>query len=219
MTKYMLLVVAVLGFGTFYWASQNFKQDEQQETQVTQHSSTWIDEAGKLHTMGIVLDQSTLRDAEMALRSRSQTAIYLHEEKSSDDKKSFRLSLEAYFPSIADHSKVILLLNVDKPLLIKMSERGTPPRIYPNGIVRINPSNEDILAVQKMTVKELRMIPSLQLTERMLEGRFGKAESIIKDDDGSTHYLYPSIGLDAQIKPEGKDILSFSASRIISPKK
>jgi len=213
MIKYALLFILIGGFGTFYWASQSFKQGDQLESLSTQHRSTWVDETGKLHVMGIVLGQSTLRDAEVALRSRSQSAIYLHEEKTADNKKSFRLSLEAYFPSIADHSKVILVLNVDKPLLIKMSERGTPPRVYPNGVVRINPSNEDILAVQKMTVKELRMLPSVQLNQAMLEGRFGKADSIKKSDDGSTRYLYPTIGLDALIKPEEKDILSFSTPR------
>jgi len=215
MLKYALLFMLIGGFGTFYWTSQSFKQDEQQESQATQHSSTWVDETtGKLHVMGIVLNQSTVRDAEVALRSRAQSAIFLHEEKAADNKKSFRLSMEAYFPSIADHSKVMLVLNIDEALLIKMSERGTPPRVYPNGIVRINPSDQDILAAQKMTIKELRLVPSVQLDSTMLEGRFGKPDSIKKNEDGSIHYYYPAIGLDALIKPEDKDILSFAASRI-----
>ena len=218
MYKYALLFILIGGFGTFYWTSQNFKQDDQQQNQPTQHQKTWVDEAGDLHVMGIVLNQSTVRDAEVALRSRAQSAIFLHEEKTTDNKKSFRLSLEAYFPSIADHSKIMLILNVDKPLLITMSERGTPPRVYPNGMVRINPSNQDILAAQNMTFNELRLVPSVQLNRTMLEGRFGKPDSIKKNEDGSSHYYYPAIGLDALIKAEGKDILSFAASRLVNQK-
>jgi len=213
MGKIVLLIILVLGLGTFFLTSQSFKQHDQ-ATQDNQHRGTWVDENGKLHTMGLILNESTVRDAELILRSRSDAAIFMYPEDKQGDEQRFRLELEAYFPSIADHSKIMLVLNIDTEALEKIRQRGTRPRIYPNGVVRVNLANEDTLSIKQLSFKELRLVPSLQLEASMLESRFGKAQSVQRNDDGSVHYLYPDIGLDALIKPDDKDVLSFSTAQI-----
>jgi len=210
MGKFVLLFIVVVGLGTFFWTSESFKVDEKQAGSDAEHRRPWIDPAGKLHVMGLVLNESTVRDAEIALRSRSDAAIFMYPKASEGGHQNFQLKLEAYFPSIADHSKIMLVLNVAEASLEQMRQRGTSPRIYPNGVARVNLSNEDILSVKKLVVKELRLVPSVQLDVAMLETRFGKPDNVRSEADGSVHYLYPLMGLDAWIKPEDKDILTFS---------
>ncbi|MDX8391259.1 MAG: hypothetical protein R8K53_01655 [Mariprofundaceae bacterium] len=212
MVKWVILFTLVLGLGTFFWVSEHFKQPDRR---TAQHGSTWIDDVGKLHVMGLVLNRNTVREAEIILKSRVDTAIFMYPEQVDGNKQReggeqhFRLELEAYFPSIADHSKVMLVLNIDGKLLEKMRQRGTRPRVYPNGVGRINLANADMLAVQKMTFHELRLIPSVQLDTAMLESRFGRPESIQNDGVSGIHYHYPKVGLDAFIKPADYDVLRF----------
>jgi len=216
MGKFVVLIIVVLGLGTFFLTSQNFKQHDEQVTKQNQHRGTWVDAAGMLHTMGLVLNESTVRDAELILRSRSDAAIFMYPEATQGDEQRFRLQLEAYFPSIADHSKIMLVLNLAPDLLEQIRQRGTSPRIYPNGVARVNLANEDTLEIKQLTFKELRLVPSVQLDASMLKSRFGKPQSVQRNDDGSVDYMYPKIGLKAVIKPDDKDVLSFSAD-FISP--
>ncbi|MBL4775332.1 MAG: hypothetical protein JKY87_04680 [Mariprofundus sp.] len=213
MGKIGLLIILVLGLGTFFLTSQSFKQHEQQNSQANQHRSTWIDDTGKLHTMGLVLGESTVRDAELILRSRSDAAIFMYPESKQGNEQRFRLELEAYFPSIADHSKIMLVLNIKAEELEQIRQRGTSPRIYPNGVARVNLANEDTLSIKQFTFNELRLVPSVQLDASMLEARFGKPQSVQRNNDGSVRYLYPKLGLKALINPDAKDVLSFSSAK------
>jgi len=212
MAKYVVLFIVVVALGTFFGTSQSFKNTDQVDGK-SSHRGVWVDDTGQLHVMGIVLNKSSVRDAELALRSRSQTAIFMYPEAKHGDETHFRLSLEAYFPSIADHSKVILILNVSEEVLEKMRQRGTSPRMYPNGVARINIANEDILPVQKFVIQSLHVVPSIGLELAMLESQFGQAEQKSKDEEGAVHYLYPAIGLDAVFPVEGKATLIFTTPK------
>ncbi|MDX8388066.1 MAG: hypothetical protein R8M46_05980 [Ghiorsea sp.] len=207
MGKIALFFIIVMASATFYLTSSIYKSPTSTEKS---QQRTWIDDSGKLHVMGIVLGESTVRDAERAFRSRVDAAIFMYPLASQDKENKFKLELEAYFPSIADHSKVMLKLAVDDPTMEEMRKRGTSPRMYPNGVARSNLSSEDILTVQKTTIKELVIMPSAQITDEIIHAQFGKPDHIEKDKgDMITTYTFKSIGLVAVINNEGKDKLTF----------
>ena len=173
----------------FAWTSSNYKSDQSTK-------ETWIDQTGHLHVLGITLGRTVLREAEIALKSRSDIALYIYPESHSEA----GLTLEAFFPAIADHSKVILKLDADESLLKKMQQRSTLPHLYPNKVARMNLHPEDLPAVQQLPVKTLTLIPSIEITIDKLKARFGEPSSTHSSDDGSHYYLFADVGLQAMLK-------------------
>lgn len=201
--KISLVLIVLITLYTFYTTKMDIEQR-------TAQSTTFIDENNRLHVLGLILPESTLREAEIKLKSRADTALYLYPGKEGGGGGT--VTLEAFFPSIADHSKVILGLKADQQLLDEMQKRAMLPRLYPNGVARMNLGTEDVLAVSKLPVTSVTLIPSLDIDEKMLEARFGQAEKITKEDKGVIRYWYPKVYLTAIVDPDGKDKLSFSVS-------
>lgn len=194
----IVAVFVVTGL-VFLWTSSNYRSDGSA-------NDTWIDEAGRLHVLGVVLGESTLRSAEKALKSRSDIALYIYP----DTHKDAGMRLEAFFPSLADHSKVILVLSADQGLLEQIQQNSTVPHIYPNSVARMNLHPVNIPTVQQLKVARLTLIPSVSITAEMLKSRFGEASSISTDEDGSVHYFFPDVGLEAVLSEKDAAMLHFS---------
>lgn len=195
----LLLVVLVTGY-TFY----STKLDIEKHAAA---NSTFIDDSGRLHVLGLILPGSTLRQAEIKLKSRADTAIYIYPDEQGG---RGRVTLEAFFPSIADHSKIILQLGVSQAMLEAMQKRASPPRIHPNGVVRMNLGDEDVLEVLKFPITGLSLIPSLDVDKKMLEARFGKPAKESEEAKGVIRQEYPNIHLTAFLNPNGKAKLDFA---------
>lgn len=168
-------------------------------------NDTFFDEQGYQHVLGVSLGHSTLRESETALKSRSDVALYIYPSEHAEPGRR----LEAFFPAIADHSKVILLLQADRSTLDAIEQRATLPHLYPDGVARMNLASEDLTRVQQLVVGQLSLIPSIALNEQMLIARFGQPASSTRSNDGKQHYHFPDIGLTATIDHEGLATLRF----------
>jgi len=195
----VIVAVIVVTALVFAWTSSNYQSDGSAK-------DTWIDEGGHVHVLGIELEKSTLRNAEVALKSRSDIALYIYP----DTHKNAGIRLEAYFPAINDHSKVILVLEANPDLLHEIQQKGTVPHLYPNDVVRVNLHPKGIAAAQQLLVKELTLIPSIDITVEMLASRFGPAAKNTPGADGFMHYAYPEVGLEATLREEDATLLHFS---------
>ncbi|OIQ00976.1 MAG: hypothetical protein AUK35_00880 [Zetaproteobacteria bacterium CG2_30_46_52] len=204
MGKISLIIILIVASATFYFTSQSFKVGNSSQ------NSTRIDEAGHLHVMGLILGESTVRDAELAFRSRADAAIFMYPIENATGEEKFRLELEAYFPSIADHSKVMLTLDVDNATMEAIRKRATSPRMYPNGVARLNLGDDDVIAVQQFKIKKLVLMPSVALDLKILEGQFGKAVLEKQVNTDTAIYAFPKIGLKATINNDEKDKLVFT---------
>jgi len=201
-----LIVATILITGlAIVWTSmpEKSKKDTKQ---------TWVDDAGKLHVLGIVLGESTLRESEAILKSRSDIALYIYPQSHARAGRR----LEAYFPAIADHSKVILELQTSKTILDEIERHATLPHLYPNEVARMNLHADDLSQVQHMAVSSLTLIPNLELTTDMLTARFGQPATETTDSNGVVHYLFPAIGLDARAETESLMRLTFHNPVFIS---
>lgn len=183
----------------FIWSIHTLKTSDQQ-------SDTWVDRSGHLHVLGIELGKTTLREAETALMSRSDTAIYIYPK---EDPHS-GITLEAFFPAIGDHSKVILELEASVALLEQLQQRSTIPHLYPNKVARMNLHPEDQATVQQLIVKKATLIPSLHISYEMLKKRFGEPTTASTSEDETAHYYYQDIGLHAIIPKDDVARLQFS---------
>lgn len=204
----LFLTVIVITVTVFAWTSTHYQQRNEQR-------DTWVDKGGKLHVLGITLGLSSLREAEVALQSRSDVALYIYP----IENPRAGMKLEAYFPAIADHTQVILLLDTSDTLLKQMQARATMPHIYPNGVARSNLAPTDQPLVQQMRVKELTLLPSIPISEKELTARFGTTEKVTHPEAGKTLYTYPAIGLDATLTTDEPAQLHFTNPVVESAQK
>jgi hypothetical protein len=198
-----LVLVVVVTLGNLYWTSNQVKKESGQAKQ-----DIWVDSMGRVHTLGITLDQTTLREAELALKSLSDPALYLYPDQ--EKKNQYSLSLEAYFPSITDHSKVVLGLYASNELLFEIKTRSTTPHLNQNGVGRMNISSSDNSLVQNLRVMWIKLIPSVQVKIEHIKARFGNPEQTIAGPKGVSLMLYPKMGLHVLIQDDGKDVLTFT---------
>jgi hypothetical protein len=195
----LFLAVLVATALVFAWTSSHYQRHDQEK-------DTWVDEHGKLHVLGIILGESSLRDAEIALQSRSDVALYIYPQ----EHPKAGMKLEAFFPAIADHTQVILLLDASPVLLKEMQGRATMPHIYPNTVARGNLAPPDQQLAQSLKVRELTLLPSIAITAQTLTARFGKPGSVSHPAAERTLYSYPAIGLEAVLGSDEASQLHFT---------
>lgn len=197
------VTLLTLGFLTpvviFSWAEHRVRLPFSQPL-----AETWTDTLGRPHVLGITLGSTRLREAEIILRSRSDIALYHYRDKPLD------LVLEANFPSLPDHSRVVLSLAADTETLTGLSRRASVPRLYPNDMVRLNLATTDLATVQNLTVVSLRLYPSADISEAVLRSRFGEPSQAQYVNKETTQYSYPALHLVARLNDYDLDELSFA---------
>lgn len=194
----LFLAVLVATAAVFAWTSSQYRQHNQER-------DTWVDKSGKLHVLGITLGETNLRQAEIALQSRSDVALYIYPVEHT----KAGMKLEAFFPAIADQTQVILLLDAAPELLKEMQARATMPRIYPNAVARSNLAPPDQQLAQQLQVKELTLLPSIAITPQVLTTRFGTPGTVTHPAAGKTLYAFPAIGLEATLSTDEPAQLHF----------
>jgi hypothetical protein len=185
----LFLAALAATVAVFAWTSTHYQH------QPDRKKDTWLDERGKLHVLGITLGASTLRDAEIALQSRSDIALYIYPV----GHPKAGQKLEAYFPAIADHTQVILRMDATPAQLLQIEQRATRPHLYPNAVARSNLAPEDIQLAYQLIVKELTLIPSTALNTELLNARFGTPARAEHVDEKTLRLYYPSSGLVATL--------------------
>jgi len=196
---WMLLVVATVTGAVFLWTSSNYQQS-------SGAVSTHVDDQGHLHVLGVTLGVSSLTQTEDILQSKSDVALFIYPE----GQAKAGLKLEAFFPAIADHTKVVVRLDLDDEHLQALATRGTVPRLYPNQVARMNLAADDVISVHDAIVSELTLIPNLKVSAENLKARFGEPDRIVSMGEGRDQYEYDAIGLKAMISKEEPPELHFS---------
>jgi len=196
---WMLLVVVVATTAVFLWTRSSFQHNDP-------GLQTHIDELGQLHVLGITLGKTTLKEAELILQSKSDVALYIYPQ----EHPKAGLKLEAFFPAIADHTKVILRLNETTQTIRAIEERATIPHQYQNLVARMNLAPDDVTLLHNAIVTELTLIPNLILTADNLKARFGEPDRSQQLDGGITRYSFDTIGLQAEFSEDETPSLHFT---------
>ncbi|MDX8413923.1 MAG: hypothetical protein R8J85_07525 [Mariprofundales bacterium] len=193
----LLLVVAVTG-ALFLWTRANYQHNS---TTVETH----VDREGHLHVLGVTLGVTTLTQAELILQSKSDVALYIYPQ----EHPKAGLKLEAFFPAIADHTKVVLLLDVNGAQRKAIEARATVPHLYENRVARMNLAAADVSSVHAALVRELTLIPNLIISAQTLKARFGAASRTQSRGKGQVAYIYDAIGLTAVVSKDEPPVLHF----------
>jgi len=196
---WMLLLVVAVTAAVFFWTSSSYQQGD-----VTER--THVDSQGHLHVLGVTLGKTTLKQAERILKSKSDVALYIYPQ----EHPKAGMKLEAFFPAIADHTKVVLLLDLDDKALKEIEARATIPHLYPDKVARMNLASDDVSSARSATVRELTLIPNLTISAETLKARFGEPDRMQSLDKDRDEYIYDAIGLNAVISKGEPPVLHFT---------
>ncbi|MDQ6955425.1 MAG: hypothetical protein Q9M20_08285 [Mariprofundaceae bacterium] len=194
---WMFIAVIIITTAVFLWTSAHYQRDNAS-------LDTHVDAQGQLHVLGITLAQTSLKQAENILQSKSDVALYIYPQKHEKEGRK----LEAFFPAIADHTKVILLLDMSRQNLDLLESDATIPHLYPNNVVRMNLAADDRRGLDQAIVRELTLIPSVVVSAENLKARFGEPD-LVESMPTYAVYHYKSIGLQARLNKQEPPSLHF----------
>lgn len=164
-----------------------------------------VDDAGQLNVLGVVLGKSTLKEAETALHSQSERALFVEMENG----ELKRETIEAFFPTSPDRAKIIVELDASDELLTRIKERAYNPMAFPSGNLKLEIAPEHSAELEQLSARSLTYIPPVSLDTETIEQQFGAPEKLVRDKDANLHLLYPALGLDVVLPREGKPLLQF----------
>jgi hypothetical protein len=161
---------------------------------------------GNTQVFGIHLGKTTYKQAQQLLKSYGKTAIFAQQ--------GHEPTIEAYFESInlgGLSAKIVLNLLVDKKQLETMSNNAIESKLQPSGARRYELNNDDHAQVLDSVIIAITYIPSVNLDEKMIWDRFGKAGNIQQSTDQKNLLIwqYPKIGLSVTFNTEEKTVLQY----------
>lgn len=201
-TKLKLLYAILIGLAIFtLWPAG----DDGQRSSSMRVWNAQLDDQGRLHILGVVLGQSTLKQAEAALHSQSERALFVKVEAPAGVQET----LEAFFPTSPDRAKIVIELEAAPELIEDIKAQAQRPMAFPSGNIKMQIAPQHRDAVDASVVKSLTYIPPISLTPSLIERHFGQPAERRRDGDGNLHLLYPELGLDAVLPAQDKPLLQF----------
>ncbi len=159
---------------------------------------------GTSEVLGITLGQSTMEDAGRIYQDDWEVNIFVSPEKD--------ISIEGYFNRLIISglkADLVLSLSLDKETLEKMYQRGTRISQLGDGTKKVSLSSDDMSTVANARIHRIVYLPSANLEGNLIENLFGNPDSIISEESGIEHWLYPKIGLDIALNPDGKEVFQY----------
>jgi hypothetical protein len=162
-----------------------------------------------VRVFGITLGQTTLGEAERALKEQSEISLFKPSDKD--------MSVEAFIEEVNFNglkAKIAMSLAVDPQELPGMFQRGLRMNSTPSG-KRITLTAADLEIARNSPVASLTYLPNVRIEEAALIKRFGNPALRIQETQGSQaiHWLYPQHSLDIVLSGKEKPLLQYVAMK------
>lgn len=208
------------GISTFWWVLGFsilvfilFYLFEPERAEIPQQQLPWnsqFDELGKLHALGLVLDQTSARQAMQLYEDDYEVRVF-------SDKDESNKSTEIQFPKIRIGSiqgALFLKLTVPMDELDQIYSRGVETTVTQGGQREVTPFTDDIERLKEVTFNEMTFIPRKNLNERALQMRFGKPDQIeTTEDDFIQRWIYQQKGLVILFNSEGPEAFLYQTEK------
>ncbi len=160
---------------------------------------------GASKVLGITLGQSTMEDARQIFQDDWEVNLFLSPQSN--------ISVEGYFNRLIINglkADLVMILSLDQKTKEEMFNRGARISQLGDGTKKISLSSADMVTVATAVIKRITYLPAANLEGELIENLFGKPDSIIKvEKTGVEHWLYPNIGLDILLDPNGKEVFQY----------
>ncbi len=168
----------------------------------------WAVEAlpnGSSKVFDITLGQSKMQDAGQIFEDDWEVVLFVSPDK--------EISVEGYFNRLIVSGlkgDFVMNLALDPKTKEEMFQRGTRISQLGDGTKKVSLGSADMDVVATAVIQQITYLPSANLDGKLIENLFGKPESIIQVNKSSVeHWLYPKIGLDILLDPDGKEVFQY----------
>ena len=200
----IIVLTAAVVVGAFFL----FKPEPSRKaSKVTPPWEITLHDDGSSSVFGIQLGKTRFEDAARHLGWDREVAILI----GNDDVASLEMYYSR-FRSGALTGKLVVAADASPQIAAQLAEQSAGGEYLGTGSRRFDIELSQLDGNQDVAVKTLSFIPTINLDESIIEGRFGKATEIITVGD-SRHFLYPEKGLDIALNPEGKETLQYIAPK------
>ncbi len=125
-------------------------------------------------------------------------------------------SLEAYYTQLPLGfvlAKVIVTVDTTPELIIAMRDRALKAVHMESTTRKIRLHPDDLALAERLPVKAISVIPTVNLDEVTVVQRFGPPGERVVVSEKRVHLLYPEKGLDILVDSDGKELLQYVAPR------
>ena len=167
-----------------------------------------VDEQGGSTVFGLKPGTSTLADVSRKLGDEFEVAIVAAPDEVG--------SLEAYYAQVPLGfvlARVVLTIDLSEKEIIAMRDRAAKAEHMESTTRKITLSPDDRLAVEKLPIRAISIIPTVNLDEATIVQRFGQPDERVQVSEKRAHLLYPKYGLDIVVDGDGKELLQYVAPR------
>lgn len=167
-----------------------------------------LDGQGGSRVFGLKPGVSTLRDVRQQLGSEIEVAIIAEPGEVG--------TLEGYYSQVALGfvlAKVIATVDGKNEAISEMRDRAVKAKHMESTTRRITLHPDDLAAADKLPIKAISVIPTVNLDEATVVQRFGSPGERVVVSEKRVHLLYPDKGLDIVVDADGKELLQYVAPR------
>jgi len=162
---------------------------------------------GTSRVFGLTLARSTLADARQRFGQDVDIGIIAPPKETG--------TLEAYYYQVAAGpitGRIILVADLDQRVVAHLRARAVKSEYMESATRRYFLRQEDLPVALAAPIATLTFIPSVNLDERTVLGRFGAPSERVRTGHVE-HFLYPDRGLDLALDDKDKEVLQYVAPR------
>ena len=165
-----------------------------------------VDGQGGSRIFGLQPGVSTLGDVRRRLGEEIEVAIIAEPNEIG--------TLEGYYGQVPLGfvlAKMIVTVDVPDEAISAMRERAVRAKHMESTTRRITLHPDDLAAADRLPIRAISVIPTVNLDEATIVQRFGEPGERIVVSEKRTHLLYPKLGLDVVVDKDGKELLQYVA--------
>ncbi|MDZ7751637.1 MAG: hypothetical protein U5S82_08240 [Gammaproteobacteria bacterium] len=159
---------------------------------------------GGIEALGLRPGESTMGEALARFGRRVEAALF--------ESRDGELTVEAHYGSVrvaAIAGRLFLSLDLEPGTLEALKQASPNHMPQPSGGRRheLDAAFGDVLLDE--TIRVVSFAPQATVTEETLAARFGEPAERVTAADDSRHLLYPALGTDVLVEPEGNVIIQY----------
>lgn len=170
-----------------------------------------LDGQGGSTVFGLRPGVSTLGDVRQKLGGEIEVAIIAEPNEAG--------ALEGYYAQVSlgfVMARVIVTLEAGENEVLAMRDRALRAKHMESTTRRITLHPDDLAAAERLPIRAISVIPTVNLDEATVIQRFGQPGERLVVSEKCVHLLYPDKGLDVVVDGEGKELLQYVAPRQFS---
>lgn len=170
-----------------------------------------LDGQGGSTVFGLRPGVSTLGDVRQKLGGEIEVAIIAEPNEAG--------ALEGYYAQVSlgfVMARVIVTLEAGENEVLAMRDRALKAKHMESTTRRITLHPDDLAAAERLPIRAISVIPTVNLDEATVIQRFGQPGERVVVSEKRVHLLYPDKGLDVVVDGEGKELLQYVAPRQFS---